>query len=228
MSPGYTREFYASHEAGARSSAGVVVPMVMELLSPRSVVDVGCGTGVWARAFRDQGVEDVVGIDGGHLDPSILEIPSEGFLPLDLSEPFRLDRRFDLVVCLEVAEHLPEPSAGGFVASLVGLGDVVLFSAAIPHQGGTDHLNEQWAEYWAERFAGHGYVAVDRLRRRVWGDPRVEWWYQQNLLLFVDERRLPELPQLARSAAPRMLSVVHPHRYLEWVEWGLSRAEGEG
>jgi hypothetical protein len=96
-----------------------------------------------------------------------------------------LEREFDLVLSLEVAEHLPEESAAGFSQSLARLGPIVLFSAAAPQQGGTGHLNEQWPSYWVRHFAQNGFTVVDCLRDRIWRDERIEWRYRQNLLLFV-------------------------------------------
>ena len=148
----------------------MVVPIIVDLLRPRSVVDVGCGAGAWVRAFREHA--EAIGVDG---DPS-------ADVQADLTTPLDLGRRFDLAVCLEVAEHLPESAAPTLVASLVNLADAVLFSAAIPGQGGPGHINEQWQSWWASRFALHGYGARDV--RPLVVDPRVQWWYQQNLVLY--------------------------------------------
>src|SRR5205085_11975533 len=107
------------------------------------------------------------------------------FRAIDLREPFELPRTFDLAVSLEVAEHLPASSASAFVESLTRLAPAVLFSAAVPHQGGWNHLNEQWPQYWAEIFARHGFFPVDCLRERFWDRPNVRWWYAQNMVLYL-------------------------------------------
>jgi SAM-dependent methyltransferase len=228
MEPHYTVDFFEKHREGARKSARAIVPMVMEWVRPRSVVDVGCGTGTWLSSFREFGVEEIFGVDGPDALQSRLEIAPSQFLAFDLGTPLRIARQFDLVVSLEVAEHLPAECAGLFVESLTRLGPVVLFSAAIPFQGGTHHVNEQWPAYWAKHFGGHGYVPFDCLRRRIWQNEAVEWWYAQNILLFGKEERIAEYPALMReretsSATP--MSLVHPKRYLEWVEWGMQRYE---
>jgi SAM-dependent methyltransferase len=212
---GYDRAYFEAHRHGAESSAEVLVPEVLRLLAPRSVVDVGCGSGTWLAAFRRHGVRDVLGIDGDYVDADQLDIPRERFLAHDLSEPLRLERTFDLAMSLEVAEHLQPAVANAFVESLVALAPRVLFSAAIPHQGGEGHVNEQWPSYWAELFAGHDYVPVDCFRRGLWDDERVEWWYAQNVLLYVRRDRLDGL-----EPAQRVLPLVHPTLYLEMVEWG--------
>jgi SAM-dependent methyltransferase len=217
----YDRHFFLAQREGARGSARRVVPLVVDWVRPQHVVDVGCGTGTWLSVFRECGVEDIWGIDGEYV-LDWLETPRERFLPHDLRIPLKLDRQFDLVVSLEVAEHLPAECADGFVESLATLGPVVLFSAAIPFQGGTSHLNEQWPEYWAARFNRHGYAVIDALRPRIWLDPEVEWWYAQNMLLFVRRGALPAYPSLLHElerTSPARLSIVHPKKYLEMVEW---------
>ena len=113
------------------------------------------------------------------MDRSLLHIPEERFLPHDLTKPIHLERRFDLVLCLEVADHLPADSAPTLMDSLVSLGPVILFSAAIPYQGGTHHLNEQWPLYWARYFDARGYLAVDCVRNQIWQLDDVQWCYAQ-------------------------------------------------
>jgi SAM-dependent methyltransferase len=216
----YSAGFFSAHAKGARSSAEIMVPLVIDLVRPRRVIDVGCGTGDWLAVFRANGVEDVVGVDGAYVDKRLLKIPEERFIPADLAQPFRLEQTSDLVVSLEVAEHLPPSSAEPFVASLTYLAPVVLFSAAIPNQGGTNHINEQWPEYWANLFREKGYVVVDALRSKVWKEESMEWWYIQNALIFVAQDRLGEYPLLSKEYAPhgsRMLSVVHPRLHSQKV-----------
>ena len=144
-------------------------------------------------------------------------------MPRDLAQPLRLRRTFDLVVSLEVAEHLPQRSADAFVESLTSLGPVVLFSAAIPLQGGRGHVNEQWPHYWAHLFERRGYAALDCVRRRVWEDDDVQWWYAQNTILYVRCDRLESSAALKREldAAPATppLSLVHPKKYVALHRW---------
>lgn len=213
----YTNEFYAEQQAGSLRSARAVVPLVLDAVRPRSVVDVGCGVGTWLAAFLEAGVEDVLGMDGSYVDTERLLIPRERFTAVDLGAPPAPEREFDLVVSMEVAEHLLPGQAAGFVRYLAALGPVVLFSAAVPFQGGTHHVNEQWPGYWADHFREHGYLACDYLRPRIWDDGAVEWWYRQNALLFVRESRLAADAELAgrlRGCVGEPPALVHPENYL--------------
>jgi SAM-dependent methyltransferase len=216
----YTDEFYSYHREGALRSAHVVVPLVLRLLKPQSVVDVGCGTGAWLSVFQEHGVADVYGIDGDWVDRQALAIPPDRFSAVDLQQPFSVDRRFDLAVCLEVGEHLRSASAGTFVDSLTRLAPAVLFSAAIPYQGGTRHINEQWPDYWVAHFADKGYASIDCIRRHVWQNQDIEWYYAQNVLLFATSELIASSPLLQEElerTAPEPLALVHPRMYLETI-----------
>lgn len=218
----YTRQFFQDISEGSRRSAKEIVPLILKLIQPRHVVDVGCGVGTWLSVFREYGVDDVCGVDGDYVDRSKLEIPEDRFLAVDLRKALRMERQFDLVLSLEVAEHLPGECAEVFVDSLTSLGPTILFSAAIPFQGGTHHINEQWPDYWADHFRRKGYVVIDGIREKVWQNENVDYWYAQNTLIFVRRDRLEGYPSLKRElekTATSRLSMVHPRRYSEAIGW---------
>ncbi len=211
----------------SRESARRIVPLLVNWFQPSSVVDVGCGAGTWLSVFRDMGVVDILGMDGSWVDQKNLEIPSQRFIAWDLRTPIRLQREFDLVVSLEVAQYLPEACANQFVDSLTRLGTIVLFSSAIPGQWGTHHRHEQWPGYWAERFRQRGYSAVDCIRHRIWEDDRVDWWYAQNSLLYIHEHVLKTLPPLNEyKSTESPLALVHPQHY-ELYRWMNRTLEAE-
>jgi SAM-dependent methyltransferase len=217
----YDAAYFQHHREGARSSARAIVPLVMEWVRPRRVIDVGCGTGTWLAVFLEHGVDDVRGIDGAYVEPVALEIPRDRFMAADLREPLHVTEKYDLAVSLEVAEHLPPQCAASLIDSLVGLAPVILFSAAIPGQGGVQHLNEQWPDYWVELFRARGYLAIDCIRPRIWSNPAVDWWYAQNTLLLVRGRevdRYPGLREELASTRASQLAVVHPRQHLFSIE----------
>ena len=199
----YNPKFYREL-ASAQESAREILPLVLDIVKPASVIDIGCGTGNWLAIAYELGVREVLGIDGPWVKAQ-LAIPAEKFIEHDLSTPLKLDRRFDLALSLEVAEHLPALAARGFVQSLCDAADVVLFSAAIPGQGGRRHLNEQWPAYWAQLFQELRYDCYDFLRPRIWNNPRVTWHYAQNAMIFA---RSGSRHSLGEPAPP--LPLVHP------------------
>lgn len=209
----YTPEFFTWALERIRSSAEVIVPLVLERLSPRSVLDFGCGVGVWLETFGRLGVGDCVGVDGPWVPRDALHIGDDQFVTARLDEPIDLGRRFDLVLALEVAEHLPEHRSNQLVRNIVEHAPCALFSAAIPHQGGTDHLNEQWPDYWVERFADHGYAVVDGIRPLIWSNSAILPFYRQNVLMFASHELIDARPLLQRDrerTADAQLSLVHP------------------
>ena len=208
----YGDAFYRKVDETGEAAAARVWPILLDLFRVASVVDVGCGHGAWLAAARRHGIADLFGIDGPWIDPAALQIAAEQFRHARLDAPLALGRRFDMALSLEVAEHLPPERAADFVRDLTGLAPLVLFSAAIPGQGGTNHVNEQWPGYWAGLFAAHGYRALDILRPLLWNEPAVAFWYKQNLLLYADPETLAARPDLAaRVAEP--LALVHPELF---------------
>ena len=195
-----------------KESAEVVVPLLLDKFHISSVVDVGCGIATWLAVFAEAGIKDYVGVDSEHVDLSKLQIPEDKFkiANFECFEP--PDQRFDLCVSLEVAEHLSELTADNFVENLTGLSDIVLFSAAIPGQTGQNHVNLQWPSYWAEKFHKLGYGCCDFIRPIIWGNQEVNWWYQQNILIFVNDRIKCELDLVSPS------SLVHPKQYQKVLE----------
>jgi SAM-dependent methyltransferase/predicted O-methyltransferase YrrM len=215
----YTRDFYQLIGEGTRSSAREIIPLLLDLLQPilpKSVVDVGCGTGSWLAAFHKLGIADCLGIDGDYVDRTILQIPLNQFQSADLKQPLQINRKFDLAISLEVAEHLPATCAENFVNSLTQLAPVILFSAAIPFQGGVEHVNEQWPQYWVYYFQKNGYAVIDCLRKKIWNNDKVEPWYAQNILIFVKQEYLSGYPRLVneyQNTDLNQLAIVHPKIY---------------
>jgi SAM-dependent methyltransferase len=223
----YSKVYYETVYQQVRDSAREIVPLVVELLHPRRIVDVGCGTGTWLAAFASRGATEILGLDGEYVDRTLLDIPLDCFVASDLGQPLPLTRRYDLAVCLEVAEHLPSSRAAALVQELTHLAPAVLFSAAIPFQGGVNHVNEQWPEYWADYFQSHGFVAIDCLRPAIWRNRNVAWFYAQNILLYAEEKFARSNPALARGLAGthrEQLSLVHPACFLArlWEERDLA------
>jgi SAM-dependent methyltransferase len=208
----YDSEFFESLEDGTERSAEACVDLLVELFRPASVVDLGCGTGLWLAAFKSRGVSDLLGVDGSWVPRDRLAIPASQFREHDLRIPLDVDRRFDLALCLETAEHVPPDCASTLVDSLTRLAPVIVFSAAVPGQGGTGHVNEQWPTYWAGRFAEKGYRCFTGVRERIWDRKEIEVWYRQNMLCFVSPACSGDLAQRLHPAngdAPR-LDVAHP------------------
>src|SRR5207247_2541564 len=117
-------------------SPRAALPALLAEAKLRSLLDVGCGTGTWLRAAIEFGVPEVFGVDGVEIPKERLLVPPDCFQKQDLTRLWKLERRFDAVLCLEVAEHLEENDAPALLDALVAHADVILFSAACPGQPG--------------------------------------------------------------------------------------------
>jgi SAM-dependent methyltransferase len=196
----YDNRFFDTADRTAAISADHVVRLLAEQLPIRSVLDLGCGRGVWLSIWQQHGAEDIQGVDGPYIDPERLHIPRERFQARDLAQPLKLDRQFDLVESLEVAEHIPEPAADQFVDSLARHGKLILFSAATPGQGGENHVNEQPPEYWQAKFAARGYELFDFLRPRLEDNRAVYLWYRHNVFVYAHRSIAESLPPAIAAA----------------------------
>lgn len=215
----YNAAFYKSISNSSFSSAKHILAMVMKNCKVESILDVGCGVASWLKGYAElTGSDDYIGVDGAYVNEKQLLIPANKFRKVDLKQPLDLKRQFDLVISMEVAEHIEEPFADTFIDSLVCHSDKILFSAALPGQDGTYHVNEQFPEYWAEKFAKRGYVCIDFIRDEIWNDRSVEVWYRQNTLFFVKESNLalyPTLQALSKEKATSKLTRINPDLWVE-------------
>lgn len=213
----YDEKFYRLNKDGSYRSASIVLPVLMKYVRPRSVIDIGCGTGTWLAVWKNFGAE-IHGIDGDYVNRTQLMIPEKNFHPTNIEEPLSVNAKFDLVETLEVAEHLTPARADSFVEDLTKLGDVILFSAAIAGQGGNNHVNEQMPSYWAEKFLRLGYVGIDCIRPQIWHNRQVEFWYRQNTLVYAKSTELYRYPELQKYYLEHrdgtIYDVVHPEGWI--------------
>lgn len=188
-------------------SAQALVKKIFDLCNPGSVLDIGCGPGLFLNEFKELGVTEVYGIDH-KIDQKLRSkyLSDSEYHDHNLNTNVDLGTRFDLALCLEVAEHLSDLHAKTLVQSICKHADLVLFSAAIPYQGGIDHINEQWPEYWIELFHSQNYTCYDVIRPAIWDDEQIEWWYRQNTFIF-SKHAVQAFEELPSFMAKRL---VHP------------------
>lgn len=197
------------------NSAQEVLSFLVKTFAPKSLLDVGCGIGNWGMVAKELGIPHIKGIDFSEIVANELKIDPQEFEKVDLRKPFKLNEEFDLVISLEVGEHLPIESAEDFVHSICQHGDIVLFSAAIPGQGGFRHINEQWPDYWALFFHKQGFQTYDVLRNKFWNNTQIKPWYKQNMLLFA---KPSAVAQLNWAPTPQVSRLVHPDIFLDKVK----------
>lgn len=217
----YQHDFYDQRHNKTVYAANVILSIVSEVIPPiESAVDFGCGVGTWLSVLREGGTKEILGMDGPWVEKDLLEIPSQNFRQVDMEGgEIKLHRRYHLAISLELAEHLSPEVAKPFVKSLVDASDFILFSAAIPFQGGKNHINERWPDYWGTLFGENGYAAFDFIRPKVWNDQKIPAWYRQNTLMFVKHKRINELniTPTEMNSPDSPMALVHPEVYLSKV-----------
>ena len=197
-------------------AAEEVLPYIFSVIKPVSVIDFGCGTGSWLAVAKMLGAQVIQGIDGIYPDQQMACIETTEFKQHDLTLPIQLNTKYDLAICLEVLEHLPESAADNLIDILTRHSDIILFSAAIPGQGGQFHINEKWPEYWQRKFANKGYSAFDILRDKFWNNENVEWWYRQNMLIYAKHNTENLLG--IKASDNSIMSRIHPELFKFQIE----------
>jgi SAM-dependent methyltransferase len=217
----YDEKFFSWVTYTARRSARYLLPVVIDQVHPRNILDVGCGQGDWLAAWAELGVTEFLGLDGPYINLNMLVIPRHRFRTVDLTNPWHVSERFDLVQSLEVAEHLPATCAPTFIRCLCAHSDIVLFSAAQPGQGGEHHINERDPSYWAELFSKHGYAAFDCIRPLVAGNRTIDPWYRFNPILYANA---VGMVRLSPQAVTKRVTDLKALKQCGDFRWNLRRA----
>jgi cyclopropane fatty-acyl-phospholipid synthase-like methyltransferase len=221
------QELHKRHTADEQQriyTAKRVLRLVYDKIKFGSVLDIGCGRGLWLAVAAELGAAEIIGIEGPWIEAQATYVCLDNILTQDLELGFNLNRSFDLVMSIEVGEHLSAPAADTFVTSLVRHGHFILFSAAIPFQPGTGHINCQFPDYWANLFAKHGYQPLDFIRRAIWSDRSTHVWIRQNVIAFVSAEFMLNNPWAREtSASSGPLSIVHPDLFTALIKARGSR-----
>lgn len=213
----YAGNFHQTrHKETSYAAEKILTILLDDVYQIHSAVDVGCGVGTFLSFLKKKGIHDVLGLDGDWVDRDLLVIPLNKFVPVDLRALPKTGRHYDLAICLEVAEHLPPEVAVGFIGKLCKLSNLVLFSAAVPGQGGVGHLNEAWQSYWAKIFEEQNYYPVDLIRPKIWDDSAIYFWYRQNILLYAKEQLFAK-----RHAEVCPIDIIHPELFLRSAKTSL-------
>lgn len=206
---GYGTAFYEVEGESAKKSSQVILPYVIEILQPKSIVDFGCGTGEWLHtAKKFDCVEKVLGLDGVYVTDFYV-LSKDEFVACELNQYIDLGQRFDLAISLEVAEHIEPDYAKTFIENLTMHSDIILFSAAIPFQGGIHHVNEQYPSYWKDIFKSYGYEVCDCLRKVFWNNEDVDIWYRQNIMFYC-KAELKDKIQKKFDSDDQIIDIIHP------------------
>jgi SAM-dependent methyltransferase len=213
----YKNDFYSSRHNLTLSSAREIVKSFRKIYKPRSVVDVGCGVGTFLNVWKKNGCVKVMGIDSENVPEKYLRLQRNEFLVMNLENSSEIEGKYDLAMSVEVAEHLTSRAGRILVKNLCALSDVVLFSAAIPRQGGVNHVNERWQSYWQKLFSRESYVCIDFLRPQIWNNKKIFYWYRQNILVYLrkNSKIFNEVSDKVNFyISSSIIDIVHPEAYI--------------
>lgn len=215
----YNESFYDEQREKSHQSANASICYINDIYMQymgknwSSVVDFGCGTGSWLAAFSYENSNAVInGFDWGEMSEHQYYISPDLIKKVDLSKEVITDRKYDICISLEVAEHLSESCADRMVGNLCEASDFIVFSAAVPGQGGKSHINEKPQSYWKEKFNKRGYLAIDSFREKAWNNERIEVWYRQNVIVYIKNDAIVEnMRKEAISRDIKMITdIIHP------------------
>ncbi len=183
----YDEKFYNNADKIIAPSVQSVVTILIKYFNPKSVIDIGCGNGLYLAKFAEAGKE-ILGFDGS---PAAVKISSvaDKIKLFNLTKSLRLNRHFDLCLCIELAEHLPLVAADTLVNSLTSLSNNIVFTAATPGQGprSIGHINEQPHQFWIKKFEVDSFIynkELTHIIKREMEQARVVWWLSKNLMIF--------------------------------------------
>lgn len=205
----YTDEFYNRHAAKSYHSAITILGYLLKYLEINSVLDFGCGLGTWCKAATELGITNAYGIDLHKYHEKNMYISESNYHSLDLRKKVKLNYDIDLAISVEVAEHIENKHCQTFLNNICLHSKVVLFSAAVPFQGGRNHINEQPLSYWVNKFNQKGYLLMDYIREQIWNDQSIDIWYRNNCVLFVHEDSYSEIHDRF-GVKKSLIDVIHP------------------
>ena len=214
----YDDRFYGDNSTRLESSREIL-KFIFEILNPKSILDVGCGRGAWLKSSRELGAKTLYGFDGEWNDGK--EIDNEIiFKSIDLNKNFNVDKKFDLTLCLEVAEHLEKNSSEIIISSLTKSSNAILFSSAFKHQGGIGHLNENLHSFWAKLFFKYDFLPYDIIRPQFWNNKKISYWYRQNSFLYI-KKNSTEFDKLSKNYKHlqnfELMDSIHPEMFFKIV-----------
>lgn len=182
----YDRRFFANTIKFEKQSARAVAEILTKYFAPKSVVDIGCGPGIYLAEFKKSNIA-ISGFDGSAAAIAS-SLVGDKIKRHDLCRPLKLSRRFDLCLCFEVAEHLEKTCAEVLVGTLTSLSQIIIFTAATPGQGpeSIGHINEQPRRYWQKLFRQKKFFLNKNLTKKIKQEmikQNVVWWLTKNLMI---------------------------------------------
>ena len=172
------------------STPTLIANYIIKTFHPASIIDFGCGTGIYLQAFADKGVE-ILGIDASSSALNNFRPDKSKIIIKDITQPVNLGKKFSGAICFEVAEHIPKKFSKNLIENICRASDLIIFSAAPKGQGGIGHINEQRPEFWIELFnqAGLKYLKAETNELKDYlKNNQAIFWLTNNILIFSKQK----------------------------------------
>lgn len=185
----YDNKFFQNTIKLEAESAAQFVALILKYYHPKSIVDIGCGAGIYLNEFAKKGIKNLLGIDGSPAASEEFLLSKDKLIIFDLAQKYNFKEKYDLALCLEVAEHLEKHDADTLVKTISEASDNIIFSAAVCGQGprSIGHINEQPPEYWIKKFKENNFIYLESQTeemKREMKEKEVVWWIVNNLMVF--------------------------------------------
>ncbi|MFA5109565.1 MAG: methyltransferase domain-containing protein [Patescibacteria group bacterium] len=185
----YDNNFFRKTIKLEAPAAARFVEIILKYYAPKSVVDIGCGVGLYLKEFAERGIEDLLGLDGSPAAAEEFLFNRDHLVIFDLAGRYRFEKKYDLGLCLEVAEHLREEDADTLVGTVTDAADDIIFTAAVCGQGprSIGHINEQPSDYWIKKFKSKNFSYLKSRTEKMKKEMKakgVVWWLVNNLMIF--------------------------------------------
>lgn len=150
--------------------AKFICAALIGIYNPKMVIDAGCAIGTYIDELLNRGI-NAYGIEGSIKAIPYLVAPKNRIIFADLRVPVTEEMKeqitkFDLLISLEVAEHIEPEYADVFLDNLTIHSDHILMTAALPGVAGKHHINCQLPEYWVAKMAQRGYKRMPEYEKR--------------------------------------------------------------
>jgi SAM-dependent methyltransferase len=181
LSGSWKKEMYADHLPDATAFDAGFIQSVVDICQPTTVLDLGCGQGYFVKWLREKGIE-AWGVEGEELD-TLFKAPGYQ-IQQDLSNLFDLGKTYDVVMCTEVVEHIPEAFEEVVFNNIAHhTHRHLVFSGATPGQGGTGHVNEKPEVHWFSCLVSRGFKLLHEASTQIRLASTLDW-YVKNLSIW--------------------------------------------
>lgn len=183
----YTNLYFQSHIFNYNYKP--IGAAIFELFHPKSILEFGCGDGNLTRVLQKEGIS-ITALDG-FSQPDFSKFRNISFHKLDLNNVETVNnfiktngKKYDLAICMEVAEHLKPEVSENLIEWLASSADRVIFSASVTMQGGEGHINCRNRLFWNDLFEKKSFFLNDVIRKSIRKFPDVGIWYRLNTLVY--------------------------------------------